>query len=890
MNRQPSISVVIPCFNYGRFLSESLASVRAQTVAPVETLIVDDGSTDPDTLEILDRLSSETIRVVHQENRGLASARNTGVRCAIGAYVYFLDPDDLLFPDCLEKLSALLDSSPAAVAACSGVRNLGGDRDGTDWLAAYHPYAILVRNLWAAGIMLRRDAVVGRALWYDETMRLGYEDWEFNIRLTRAGLPVEVFRGALYHYRIHAASMLNSSRRRHAEIVAYIRAKHETAYRAGALLELKKRHAPAVAFDGSAADAPRLTAWAPVQSFQDWTFEQNTCNGAAAEYRLLHDGTAALERLPAEALETAVMALESSRLASCVLAVALDAGTEAVGSAWRAGRCQPVALIFRARSFAAPPSARDLLARGDYILPFADQNPGAPSTWEPLLLSDAARPWRLRDVIALRKRLSAVGETMLGPRLKSYGVRLYDLLYYRLLFSERTVRWREKLRRMVGAPVEAALAKVVYGAFLARPPQHDERLGQFSAGSDTAPLFLRRDDPEKIKILIATAWLNQGGVEQEILDLCRGLDRARFEVTIVTTKRSAHPWATLAREARAAVYHLADSLELRAVPRALAHLILNHRIDVLHIVHSRETYEALGVIKRLCPQVAISDRNVTLGSGFPKLSARAGADHIDMRTAGHEALARAMAEKYGIDRASIRVIYSGTDSARAGAALASAPGRLRALCGIPREEPVVLFLGRLAPEKRPEVFVRAAAEILRLRPDCRAHFVLIGDGESRKKVEATVRRPGLAGRVHMLGFRLDGLELMSDSTLLVIPSEYEGLALVSFEAMALGIPQVSADIGGQSELIAPETGVLIRNGRGEIRRYARAVLELLDDSERRERMAAAGKRRIEDGFTVEKAAAAYGRIFEELARLSRDRASRTPYLKPPHIDPLRAFG
>ena len=888
MNRPSSISVVIPCYNYGRYLSECLASVRAQTVAPFETLIVDDGSTDPATLEILDRLSRENVRVVRQENRGLAGARNTGIRCALGAYVYFLDADDLIFPDCLERLSALLDSNPDAVAACSGIRHFGGEQDGVEWRASYHPYTILVRNLWSAGLMLRRDAVVARSLWYDEKMRHGYEDWELNIRLVRAGLRVEVFPGALYDYRIHSASMLHSSRNRHAEIVGYIRAKHQDAYRAEALLELKRRRAPAVAIQSRGPDETRLAAWATAQTFQDWTLGRED-NQAAAGYRLLHDGAAALERLPAEALETAVMALEAGRLAACVLSVALDTSTQSVGRAWRRGRCQPVALLLQPRSFSNPPAADDLVARGECLLCFPDLRPDAAGEWKPLALNGDEPSWIPRDPVAFRKRLSALSEKILGRKLKTYGVRLYDLLYYQVLFSDGAVGFREKARRVLGPGAERAVAKIAYGVFLAKPPEPGDPIHTFAGDGEAAPLFLRPDGQKKIKLLIATAWLNQGGVEQEILDLLRHLDRSRFSVTIATTKRSSHPWESLARNAGAAVYHLANGFEPRAISRALAHLILNHRIDVLHIVHSRETYEALGSIKRFCPYVAVSDRNVTLGSGFAKLSAQIGGDHIDQRTAGHQALARSMAEKYGLDLEAISVVYAGTDTARSGAA-ASRPHRLRALCGIAPETPVVLFLGRLDTEKRPQVFIRMAAQMLKLRPDCAAHFVMAGDGELRGRVEALARRLGLAERVHLLGFRLDGLELLSDSTLLVIPSAYEGVALVSFEAMALGIPQVSADVGGQSELVTPESGILVRNGLGETARYARATLELLEDPERHARMAAAAKRRIEDGFTVERAADAYAGIFDRLARLSRDRASRTLYLKPPHVDPLRAYG
>jgi glycosyltransferase involved in cell wall biosynthesis len=119
-----------------------------------------------------------------------------------------------------------------------------------------------------------------------------------------------------------------------------------------------------------------------------------------------------------------------------------------------------------------------------------------------------------------------------------------------------------------------------------------------------------------------------------------------------------------------------------------------------------------------------------------------------------------------------------------------------------------------------------------------------------------------------------------------MPSAYEGLALVSYEAMALGIPQIFANVNGQSELITPETGILIDNGPGEETRYARACLELLSNPDRRERMARTGKERIRSHFTAENAVKQYAEIFEEMAELSRKQASEIPHLRPPHINPL----
>src|SRR5262249_33565401 len=142
-NDAPRVSVVIPCFNYGRFLKSGLASIRAQTLRSFETLVIDDCSTDADTLAILHNLPTAGIKIIRQENRGLARARTTGRREANGDYVYFLDADDFLFPDCLERLAALLEQRSDAIAACCGVKLFGGEQDGTEWPARYDPYFIL---------------------------------------------------------------------------------------------------------------------------------------------------------------------------------------------------------------------------------------------------------------------------------------------------------------------------------------------------------------------------------------------------------------------------------------------------------------------------------------------------------------------------------------------------------------------------------------------------------------------------------------------------------------------------------------------------------------------------------------------------------------------------
>ena len=162
--------------------------------------------------------------------------------------------------------------------------------------------------------------------------------------------------------------------------------------------------------------------------------------------------------------------------------------------------------------------------------------------------------------------------------------------------------------------MELSISRMVWGLLLMKlPSEHKDIVfgGKLrnSPPRETPPLFIRPKADKRINLLICTAWLNEGGVEQGILDLCRGLDHSRFQLIIATTLPSSHSWDRLAREAGASVYHLADILSPIAEPRGIAHLVLNHHIECLHIIHSRIAYENLKLLKHIAPWLSIVDRN-----------------------------------------------------------------------------------------------------------------------------------------------------------------------------------------------------------------------------------------------------------------------------------------
>src|SRR5262245_39259458 len=155
--KTPRVSVVTACFNDGRHLHLPVDSVIAQTFPDWEMIVVDDGSTDPHTQDVLQRIAHPRIRVLRQSNQRLPAARNAGIEAARGEYILPLDADDWIEPRCLERFVETLDASPGAAVAYSGYDVFG---------AHHHRYAahtfdgyqLLCRNYLPACSMFRRDA------------------------------------------------------------------------------------------------------------------------------------------------------------------------------------------------------------------------------------------------------------------------------------------------------------------------------------------------------------------------------------------------------------------------------------------------------------------------------------------------------------------------------------------------------------------------------------------------------------------------------------------------------------------------------------------------------------------------------------------------------------
>ena len=221
-----TVSVVIPCFNHGEYLPEAVASVEAVGRDDVETIVVDDGSTDERTIREMDRLTGRGIRVIRQENRGLAAARNAGIRAARGELILPLDSDNRIREAYLvEGVKILREATDVGVVY--GNAEYFGERTGI-WEVPAFKISEIVKGNSIDACALYRKSVWESVHGYDEAMPwMGWEDWDFWLRVAARGWNFARLEAIAFDYRVRGGSMIEETNRHMDELYGYILGKAE---------------------------------------------------------------------------------------------------------------------------------------------------------------------------------------------------------------------------------------------------------------------------------------------------------------------------------------------------------------------------------------------------------------------------------------------------------------------------------------------------------------------------------------------------------------------------------------------------------------------------------------------------------------------------------------
>jgi glycosyltransferase involved in cell wall biosynthesis len=230
MAKRYAISVIMPCFNHGEFLAEAVASVTNIGRDDMELVVVDDGSTDERTHREMNRLSAQGIKVIRQENKGLAAARNAAVVASQGDYLFPLDADDRLRSGWINRGVGILDSEPQVGVVYGDTQFFGSQT------RRWEPGPLELDKLLEANY-IPCSGLYRRVVWeqnggYDGTMPVqGYEDWDFWVGALERGWEFAYLPEVFFDYRKADQSMLTHAEKFKAQVDEFMAKKHRRLYR-----------------------------------------------------------------------------------------------------------------------------------------------------------------------------------------------------------------------------------------------------------------------------------------------------------------------------------------------------------------------------------------------------------------------------------------------------------------------------------------------------------------------------------------------------------------------------------------------------------------------------------------------------------------------------------
>ena len=223
------ISIIIPCYNDAQYIEQSVQSALDQTYPYKEIIVVDDGS-NVETKAVLKQLEPKITHLITQENQGQSTARNVGIKAAKGDFILVLDSDDYFEPSfCEEAVAVFSTDASIKIVTCQATLLFSDNKK-----KLYIPNGGHIKNFMygncALGTSMFKKEDSLKCGGYDESMRSGFEDWEFFIRLLKSGGTAFVIQKPLYTYRKREASTTTRANKVRYDLLNYIYVKHKDLY------------------------------------------------------------------------------------------------------------------------------------------------------------------------------------------------------------------------------------------------------------------------------------------------------------------------------------------------------------------------------------------------------------------------------------------------------------------------------------------------------------------------------------------------------------------------------------------------------------------------------------------------------------------------------------
>ncbi|HVM59858.1 MAG TPA: glycosyltransferase [Verrucomicrobiae bacterium] len=362
--------------------------------------------------------------------------------------------------------------------------------------------------------------------------------------------------------------------------------------------------------------------------------------------------------------------------------------------------------------------------------------------------------------------------------------------------------------------------------------------------------FQNRLMKDKPRLLFIVPFLELGGADKFNLDLIHQLQKNQgWEVSVVSTRRAKDVWQHEFENLTPDVFVLYHFLPQSDYPRFLRYLISSRDFDAICVSNSHLGYQLLPYLRAHFPDLPVVDylhMEEKGGGGYPSCS-QLYESQLTRTVVSSQHLKDYMVERGG-DAQRIEVCHTNIDPELWSRGRFD-PAALAKKWEVDRSVPTILYAGRICDQKQPMVFAEVMRRLAQQYPKFLA--LVAGDGPDLPQLKEFVDSERLH-QVRFLGAVPNNVmsELLAIADVFFLPSQWEGISLALYEAMAMEVVPVGADVGGQRELVTPECGFLVAHGPNEVADYTNALQKLLKSSELRKRMSAAARERVRQHFDI----------------------------------------
>ena len=231
LNTSVLLSVIIPCYNDWEYIGQAVDSTLNQTYPYKEIIVIDDGSNSK-TKDVLKRIEPKITKLITQQNKGQSTARNIGIKEAKGHYILVLDSDDYFEPTFCEKAITVFEANDGIkLVTCHANLLFTEKKDSYVFKPKGGTIADFLTSNNALGSAMFKKEDWSSIGGYDETMKKGFEDWEFYMRLLEHGGVARVIAEPLYNYRKRKNTTTSKANNIKYDLLKYIYFKHENLYK-----------------------------------------------------------------------------------------------------------------------------------------------------------------------------------------------------------------------------------------------------------------------------------------------------------------------------------------------------------------------------------------------------------------------------------------------------------------------------------------------------------------------------------------------------------------------------------------------------------------------------------------------------------------------------------